>query len=147
MNIRFKKLTKSAKSPTMAYDGAAGMDLYADHKIVIPANTTKAVHTGLSFEIPTSYFGKIWDRSGFSLQNALKVPAGVIDSDYRGEIAVMFKNTGYRPYTIEPGDKIAQMVILRRQLIQLEELGEEEELTETARGDKGFGSSDSEQPS
>lgn len=124
--------------PAYAYPGDAGLDLFAVEKVVIPAGENRAVATGLKMAIPAGYAGFIWDKSGISLRHQLKTMAGVIDSNYRGEVKVVIMNLGKNAYEIEKGSKIAQIIIAPVLGAELEE-GEVDDMTE--RGSRGFGSS------
>lgn len=137
--IKVKKLSQTATLPTRTRATDAGWDIYTDQKITIPANTVKAVSTNVACEIPEGYYLKIEERSGFSLENTLKLKAGVVDSEYRGEIRIVFQNAGDYPIAIEKGAKIAQMIL---HTLTPTELIEVSELSASDRGDKGFGSSD-----
>ena len=140
-NINIKKLTPNAIIPTYGSVDAAGADLYAciDADVTIAPGETYLVKTGLSMEIPVGFAGLIYARSGLSTKKGL-APAnkvGVIDSDYRGEIMVALYNQSDKPQTIEPGERIAQMVITP--FIQ-GIFNEVDELSDTVRGEGGFGS-------
>ena len=137
--LKVKRLSKEAVLPTKSYKYAAGFDLYALKAEKIAANGIKAISTGIAVEIPIGFYGQIFERSGFSLKSTLTRKAGVIDSDYRGEIKVIMQNSGAYPETVEAGQKFAQLVILPIPTLQVEEV---EELSNTDRGEKGFGSSD-----
>ena len=140
--IRFKKLDENAKMPYYGSEYAAGADLYAcmEEPLTIAAGTTEFVHTGLAMEIPVGLVGLVYARSGLACKKGL-APAnkvGVIDSDYRGEIMVALHNHAAEDITIEPGERVAQMVIAPYVYAQYEEA---EELEDTVRGDGGFGHS------
>lgn len=137
--LKYKKLTSTALAPEKAHESDAGFDLFADEKIAVNGPGLQVVKTGISLEIPKGYFGKIFDRSGISVETDLIVKAGVIDSEYRGEIKVVLANTGHAPNKLPKGTKIAQLVLLPVPIMELEEIGE---LTETERGEGGFGSTD-----
>ena len=116
MKINIKKLTTTAKIPTRGSEYAAGYDLYADitKELVIEPHETAKIGTGLSIEIPDGYFGAVFARSGLAAKQALR-PAncvGVCDSDYRGEYIVALHNDGTQARTINPGDRIAQLVVM-----------------------------------
>ena len=138
-NLKFKKLHSSAKEPSRERDSDAGIDLYTIKKVRIPSGGREVIPTGYAVQIPTGYYGQIEERSGFSTRNTLKLKAGIIDSEYRGEIGVVFQNCGFYPVDIEIGDKIAQLVIHRQPKVTFAFV---DELDETDRGKKGFGSSD-----
>jgi len=137
--IKFKKLDNNATLPSKERESDAGIDLYASKTVKIPAGGRDTVPTGFSVAIPTGYYGMIQERSGYSLKNTLILKAGVIDSEYRGELKVVFQNAGDYPVAITAGEKIAQLVINVLPKINIEFV---EQLDETDRGDKGFGSSD-----
>ncbi len=138
MNIKFKKLNNLATEPTRTYESDAGIDLYALKRIKLASGNREALPIGYAVQIPEGYYGKIEERSGFSLINTLKLKAGVIDSSYRGEIKIVFQNCGFYPVDIEAGDKIAQLVIHRQPKVEFTFV---DELDATDRGEKGFGSS------
>ena len=140
-NLRYKKLNKLAKEPTRGSAAAAGYDLYAatNEKIIVPAHETVKVGTGLAFELPDGVFGAIFARSGLATKQGLR-PAncvGVCDSDYRGEYIVAIHNDTDETQTIEPNERIAQMVLMPYISMTFEETNE---LTKTDRSSNGFGS-------
>lgn len=141
MNIKVKKLKPGATVPTMGSKFAAGADLYSaeDEDVVIEPSETKFIGTGLAMEIPEGYVGLVYARSGLACKRGL-APAnkvGVVDSDYRGEIKVALHNHGKEAQTVEKGERIAQMVIAPYLSVNYEEA---DELSETERGEGGFGS-------
>lgn len=141
MNIKVKKLKPDATVPTMGSKFAAGADLYSaeDSDVVIGPSETKFIGTGLAMEIPEGYVGLVYARSGLACKRGL-APAnkvGVVDSDYRGEIKVALHNHGKEAQTVEKGERIAQMVIAPYLSVNYEEA---DELSETERGEGGFGS-------
>ena len=141
MNIKIKKLTDTAKTPTKGSTGAAGYDIYADidENIIIPFHNVEKINTGIALEIPNGYFGAIFARSGLATKQGLR-PAnavGVIDSDYRGEIIVALHNDTNEPREIVPQERIAQLIVLPCQEVTFEEV---DELQDTDRGEGGFGS-------
>ena len=138
-NLKFKKLSNAAIIPTRERETDAGIDLYALGRVKIPSGGREAVPTGYAVAIPKGYYGQIEERSGFSTRNTLKLKAGVIDSEYRGEIKIVFQNCGSYPVDLDGGEKIAQLVIHRQPKVTFEFV---DELDETDRGEKGFGSSD-----
>ena len=139
--VAVKKLRAGAKLPTYGSAFAAGADLYAclDAPVTIQPHETVLVPTGLSFEIPAGWAGMIHARSGLATKRHL-APAnkvGVIDSDYRGEVMVSLHNHSNQPQTVEPEERIAQMVIMP---YLAAEFFETDELSDTVRGAGGFGS-------
>ena len=141
MTVRFKKLDPRAAMPTYGTSYAAGADLYAvcDADVTIEPGETVLMHTGIAMEIPAGYVGLVYARSGLACKRGL-APAnkvGVIDADYRGEIMVALHNHGTAPQTLSHGERIAQMVIAPFLAVSYEEC---EELSDTVRGEGGFGS-------
>ncbi len=141
MKINIKKLNENAVIPTRGSNGAAGYDLYAcisEPYDIAPHGTVK-IGTGLAIEIPHGYFGGIFARSGLATKKGLR-PAnctGVCDEDYIGEYIVALHNDTDEMMSIEPGERIAQLVILPYLAVEFNEV---DELTETDRGANGFGS-------
>ncbi len=139
--VKIKKLNPKAVVPTYGSPFSAGADLYAceDSPVTIAPHETVLVHTGLSFEIPEGFAGFIYARSGLATKKGL-APAnkvGVIDADYRGEVMVSLHNHTNAPQSVEPFERVAQMVIapfLKADFI------EADELSDTVRGTGGFGS-------
>jgi len=141
MTLKIKKLRPLAKTPVRATDGAAGYDLSAciDSELLLPAGGCKLIPTGIAIALPENTVGLVFGRSGLGIRHQI-APAnavGVIDSDYRGEIAVGLKNHSDTDYIIKPGERIAQLVIMPVLTPQLEET---DELSETERSSGGFGS-------
>ena len=141
VTLKIKKLLPEAKLPVYGSEHAAGADLYAlsDHDIRIGPRETAVVHTGLAAEIPQGYVGLIYARSGLATKKGL-APAnkvGVIDSDYRGEIRVALHNHSKYEQSIEPYERVAQLVIMP---YVCAEFVETDELSDTERGEGGFGS-------
>ena len=141
MNIQVKKLREGAVLPTRGSEKAAGYDLYAclDQPVVIYPNTNVKIGTGLAIAVPEGYFGAVFARSGLAAKQSLR-PAncvGVCDADYRGEYMVALHNDGNEPRTVNPGDRIAQLVVMPFLPVEFSEVAE---LDETARGAGGFGS-------
>lgn len=139
MNI--KLLSDRAIIPTRGSEYSAGLDLYSAEDATIFPNSTRAIHTDIAMEIPPGYFGGIYARSGLSTKHGLR-PAncvGVIDSDYRGEIIVCLHNDNTQSYTIQEGERIAQIII--QPYLHIPELTPADELEETIRGESGFGDS------
>jgi len=141
MKLRIRKLHADAVLPRYAHgpDEDAGMDLCAVESALLEPNVPQAVPTGLSLEIPPGFEAQIRPRSGLAFKHAISVPnsPGTIDPGYRGEVKVILINLGRQPYQVSKGDRIAQMVIARYEAVEIEE----GDLTDTARGDGGFGSS------
>lgn len=142
MELKIKKVNKNAKIPKIATSGAAGMDLYAciDEKITLEPQKLVMIPTGIAIELPDSSVAAfIYARSGLGIKHGICLAngVGVVDSDYRGEICVGLCNVSDKPYTIEPFERIAQMVIAP---VIVPDIVETEELSDTKRGTGGFGS-------
>ena len=139
--MKIKKLNENAVIPTYGTEYSAGADLYActEEDITINSGETKLIKTGIALEVPVGYAGLIYARSGLATKKGL-APAnkvGVIDEDYRGEIMVSLLNHSPQDQTIEPGERIAQLVITP----YIQGLfNEVTELSDTDRGEGGFGS-------
>ena len=137
MKIQIKKLHPDAKVPKFALEGDAGMDLYSTENIILKPGERVSCPTGIAMSIEKGFAGLVWDKSGISHKNGIKTLGGVIDSNYRGEWMIGLVNLGQEEYKIEKGQKIAQVLI---QKIEQPEIKEVEELEETNRGDRRFGS-------
>ena len=141
MNIQVKKLIENAKIPTRGSEQAAGYDLYAciDEAVTIKPHETEKIGTGLAIAVPDGYFGAIFARSGLAAKQGLRPSncVGVADSDYRGEYIVAMHNDSDSEKTVEPFERIAQLVVMPYLPVEFEEV---RELSETQRGAGGFGS-------
>ena len=139
MEVKVKLLDPRATLPTRGSAEAAGADLRTLDPLHIPAHKTVQAHTGIALELPVGYAGLVYARSGMALKKGI-APAnkvGVVDSDYRGEVMVSLHNHGSIPQAVEPGERIAQLVIMPYLTAQFFET---EELSDTVRGEGGFGS-------
>lgn len=134
--IYIQPIREDVPPPRLASAGAAGYDLYAATNTTLYPGCTEVIPTGWAMQIPDGYVGLVRDRSSMA-RYGLAVGAGVIDSDYRGEIAVVITNTSDAPRAIEAGARFAQLLILP---VLSRELEIVDQLDETARGDNGFGS-------
>ena len=142
MELKFKKLHPEAQLPQRATEGAAGLDLFArcDEPIVLQAAQRMLIPTGLSMELPgPQYVALIFARSGMALREGLAMAngVGVIDSDYRGELAMPVINQSNAPIRIENGQRIAQMLVMP---VELPTPVLADDLSQTERGTGGFGS-------
>jgi dUTP pyrophosphatase len=145
MKIKVKKLHPNARMPVYATEGAACFDLFAatvseDRGESLCPGDQIVVGTGLAFEIPPGYMMRIAPRSGLAFAHGIEAFQGVIDSDYRGELKVLLGRLDYGyhdPLLIKPGDRIAQAFVCEVPRLEFEEA---DELAETARGARGFGS-------
>lgn len=138
MKLQVKTLTADAKLPSFANEHDAGMDLYANQTVTIEAHERAVVSTGIAVAIPVGYVGLVWDKSGMATKYGLTTLAGVIDAGYRGEVLIAIYNTSNQAFVAEAGKKIAQLLI---QPILRCTIEKAEELPESERGEKGFGSS------
>ncbi|HWW68035.1 MAG TPA: dUTP diphosphatase [Solirubrobacterales bacterium] len=141
MELKVSRLRDGAVMPTRAHDGDAGLDLYACEAAHIGPGERWSVGTGVAVEIPEGHAGLVLPRSGLARDHGISLPnsPGLIDSGYRGEIRVLLLNTDPADtFNVEPGDRIAQLVISPVVLVEPVEV---EVLAESARGDGGFGSS------
>lgn len=138
-NVPIKILDEKATVPTYGSEFAAGADLYSAYEYTVAPHETVLAHTGVAMAIPNGYVGLIYARSGLATKRSL-APAnkvGVIDSDYRGEIMVALHNHSNETQKVEAGERIAQIVFTPYVAAEFEVT---DELTDTARGDGGFGS-------
>jgi dUTP pyrophosphatase len=140
--LQIKKLRPNAVIPQRATDGSAGYDLFAciDEPICIPAGEWRSIPTGIALGMEDSSVAAfIFGRSGLAVKHGLTLvnSVAVIDSDYRGELMTSLINHGGEPYTVAPGDRFAQLVLMP---VLTPELCEVAELSDTSRGSGGFGS-------
>ena len=136
-----QRLCDEAVLPTRAHRGDAGLDLSACETVTIGAGERATVGTGLAVSIPEDHAGLVVPRSGLAMRHGLSIvnAPGVIDTGYRGEVRVILLNTDREhAFTVEQGMRIAQLLVVPARAVELVEVSE---LTETARGDGGFGSS------
>ncbi|MCL1904040.1 MAG: dUTP diphosphatase [Oscillospiraceae bacterium] len=141
MTINYKKLHPYAKQPFRATINSAGADLFAllDCDTVIKAESQSVIPTGIAVEIPEGYGGFIFPRSSVSTKHGVSLvnSVGLIDSDYRGELLISLINHSKKDYTVKSGERIAQLVIIP---IEIAEFVQKSELSDTIRGEGGFGS-------
>jgi len=136
--MKIKLLATNAKAPFRANDCAAGYDLFSLYNYTLYPHQRLLVQTGIAMEIPDGYYGRIAPRSGWALKYGIDTLAGVIDSDYRGEVGVILYNTDKEiPFNIKMGDRIAQIVFEKYYTFQIQET---ENLEDSKRGTGGFGS-------
>jgi dUTP pyrophosphatase len=141
MRIRIQRIHPAAVLPVYAHgpEEDAGMDLHAVEEAVLAPGKPQLVATGLTVEIPAGFEAQVRPRSGLALKHAITIPnaPGTIDPGYRGEVRVILLNLGNAPYTIHPGDRIAQLIVARYEAIEWQE----GDLAVSTRGEGGFGSS------
>ncbi len=138
MELLYVKMSSRAHSPTRATPYSAGLDLKsAEYKEILP-HQRQVVCTNLQMKIPRGHYGRIAPRSGLSVTHNIDTCAGVIDADYRGEIKIVLHNHGEETFQVKPGEKVAQLICEK---ISLPATKEVQGLSDTERGQKGFGSS------
>lgn len=141
MELRVARLREEARLPGRAHDGDAGLDLHACEAAHIGPGERWSVPTGIAVEIPEEHAGLVLPRSGLAREHGISVvnSPGLIDAGYRGEVSVLLLNTDpAETFRVEPGDRIAQLVIVP---VAIAEPVEASSLAESARGEGGFGSS------
>ena len=141
IDLPIRKLRDDAVVPTRAYDGDAGLDLASCERVVLAPGARATVGTGLAVAVPDGYAGFVQPRSGLASRNGITIvnAPGLVDSGYRGELRVVLLNTDEREsFVVEPGMRIAQLVVLPIAAVDPVEV---EELPESERGVRGFGSS------
>lgn len=140
MKLKVKRLSPIATLPKSAHPGDAGLDLYAIETATIVPRQAQLIPTGIAIELPPNTEAQVRPRSGLALKHAITVlnSPGTIDAGYRGEIRVILINHGDQAFEIQPGMRIAQMVIQPVVSVEVEEV---EQLGESIRGEGGFGSS------
>ncbi len=143
MELAFRKLRDDAVVPVRAYDGDAGLDLSSCERVTLGPGERATVGTGLAVAIPEGYAGFVQPRSGLASRHGITIvnAPGLVDSGYRGELRVVLLNTdAAEPFLVEPGMRIAQLVVMP---VTSAEPVEVDELPESERGVRGFGSSTS----
>jgi dUTP diphosphatase len=141
IGLAVRRLRDDAVLPIQAYDGDAGFDLAAADGVTIPPGGRAVVGTGIAVAIPDGHAGFVVPRSGLAARDGLgKVNSpGIVDSGYRGEVRVVLLNTDReRPFVVEPGMRIAQLLVVPVPSVRLVEV---DELPDSTRGERGFGSS------
>jgi len=142
--MRVRRLSDGATIPAYQTEHAAGLDLHAclDEALVLGPGAIEIVPTGLAVAIPVGHEGQVRPRSGLASKRGVTLPntPGTIDADYRGELRVPLINLGPEPFVVEPGMRIAQMVIAPVSRVRIEEVADEDALGSTVRGAGGFGS-------
>lgn len=136
MELKVEKLTSTAKIPTRGNPSDAGLDVFSDEDMIIPAQAKANIKTGIRIAIPQNCVGLIWDKGGMA-NNGIHTIAGVIDAGYRGEVIILLYNLNNENYQIKQGQKIAQLII---QKFEAPEISEEKIDTNTERGEGRFGS-------
>lgn len=135
--LLIKKLDARAKLPERAHHDDAGLDLCALESFTLAPGEKTAASTGIALAIPTGHVGLIWDKSSVPFTYGVKTMGGVVDAQYRGEVKVLLVNLSQLPVTFAAGQKLAQMIIQKVELLAVEET---DTLPDTERGEAGFGS-------
>jgi len=136
MELKIKRIAKGMQLPEYAHKNDAAFDLRSSEDKILASGEKQLVGTGLAMAIPQGFAGLIWDRSGLAVKNSIHVLAGVVDSDYRGEVKVVMINLGKDEFKVEKNMRIAQMLI---QPVACPTISEGE-LDSTERSTSGFGS-------
>lgn len=137
LTIKIKKLVDDILMSSYAHHGDAGFDLYAAKCVTLAPGERAQIPVGIAMEIPEGYVGLVWDKSGLSQKFGIKTLGGVVDCIYRGEVMVGVINLGSEPYTFEKNHKVAQMIIQKYEECAIVEV---QELSDSVRGESGFGS-------
>lgn len=142
ITVGLHKISQDAITPSKQTQGAAAYDVYASVDVILKTGERKAVATGLKVEIPQGYYLSVRPRSGLAIKNGITCinTPGTIDSDYRGEIFILMINLGNEDFPIKKGDRIAQLLLEKEISIDWQET---DELSQTQRGEGGFGSTGS----
>ena len=141
IEVPVRRLREDAVVPRQAYEGDAGLDLAACEEMTLAPGERGIVPTGIAVEIPEGYAGFVQPRSGLAARHGISIvnTPGLVDSGYRGEIRIILVNTDQsRPFTVEPGMRIAQLVVVPVASVRLVEV---DDLATSERGARGFGSS------
>ena len=139
MEILIKKNNEEATIPPQATEGDAGYDLYSLEEVTLAPMTRTVVKTGISIAIPMGFYGRVAPRSGLAVKKGLDVLAGVVDAGYRGDVGVVLINLSSENVTLEKQSKVAQLIIEKCHDVDWMETND---LSESERGDGGYGSSD-----
>jgi len=138
MTLLFKRLIDHGLPiPTRGSEFAVGLDLQAADDAVLEPGERKLIKTGFAVQLPDGHYGRVAPRSGLAYKHGIDVLAGVIDIDYRGDVGVILINTSQNTFTVNKGDKIAQLIV---EACSYPDVKEVDELPETVRGQGGYGS-------
>ncbi|MBU0597592.1 dUTP diphosphatase [Patescibacteria group bacterium] len=138
MKVNIKLLKPNAKIPSYGRKGDAGLDLYSCEDYELKPVERHSFGLGVAIELPRDLVALIWDRGGMAAKKGIHSIAGVIDSNYRGEVNVVLLNTSKELYKIKKGDRIAQMIVQKCEAVEFNQV---DELKESERGDQGWFSS------
>lgn len=137
--LKIFKRSENATTPTRGSVLSAGYDLYSSEDSAVPARGQNMVSTDISVIVPVGTYGRVAPRSGLAVKHGISTGAGVVDADYRGEVKVVLFNHGEKDFEIKKGDRIAQLVLEKIVMAEIEEITEKQ-LEQTTRGEGGFGS-------
>ena len=137
VKVKIKKLNGDAILPSYGHPGDAGLDFCSTENFILGPGMMKMFSTGISMEIPEGYVALAWGKSGLASKKGIAILGGVIDAHYRGEYKIILHNTSLDDFEVRIGDKIAQVLIQPVESVELEEVSD---LSETSRGEDGFGS-------
>ena len=140
--LKVKLLSPKGKLPTKGTSLATGYDLSSAQQIIVPANGRALIQTDISINVPKGTYGRIAPRSGLAVKHGITTGAGVIDADYTGPVGIVLFNHGDQDFNVQEGDRVAQLIL---EQVADKPVIEVQELTQTQRGDKGFGSTGSQQ--
>ena len=139
LTLKVKRLTETAKLPTYAHEGDACFDLYADEDAKVSHLSAVKISTGIGFDIPEGYCIKVYGRSGLGYNHGISLACGgIIDRSYKGNVFVSMTRFVCGTYVVKKGDRIAQAMLIPVPVVMFEEV---DSLSESERGDGGFGSS------
>ncbi|MCM6931246.1 dUTP diphosphatase [Enterococcus italicus] len=137
MKLKIKQLSQSAKYPYKAHETDAGFDIFTAEEVTLIKGKTYTISTGIAMAIPDGYYGELKARSSIDAKTPLRIATGTIDSSYRGEVKIITELKYGDTYTVEKGAKIAQLILHKVPVVEIEVM---DELDETDRGTGGFGS-------
>ena len=140
LRVQYYSSSSEHKLPTQAYEDAAGCGVYAADTCTILPHNCECIGIEIHFAIPEGFFGKLFSRSGLLKDYLVICEAGVIDSDFRGDMKVMLINLSENIFHVKTGDKIAQMVFMKKYKVDFERVYDLDNLGKTKRGSSGFGS-------
>jgi dUTP pyrophosphatase len=140
VEVRVRLLDAKARLPVRANPGDGGADLFSVESVVVPPGERRDVGTGLAVEIPAGFAGFVQPRSGLAFKHGIMLvnSPGLIDAGYRGEVRICLHNLGTEPFVVQPGERIAQLVVQR--IEEPDFIAVAEGLSQSTRGGSGFGS-------
>ena len=136
INLKFVKLSSNIKTPSKCTKFAVGLDIHSPATYIISAKDQTIIPTGLRIQNPPGHYGHLCSKSGLAMQHHVHVGAGIIDSDYTGEVKVLLLNLGHKPFQVSSGDAITQLILEKVSTPILQRV---DTLPSTNRGDRGCG--------